>query len=202
MRHGPIYPSFKEGSLWSLDLFWLSVSRSLAWQAVVWTLTSSGSLVEYAIKDWSLRVRRVNQDYLMELKQLVTSRMTGKGYVLFGRIRLCLNKPGQEGSNAMFSLVEYAYVWIGSPQVIYWRVWHWVDQEGSNVMIRIRSGSPQVTIIVALRRIKRVVTLCSLWWIHLCLNRKPSDHIKFWPCADQEGTDTYARWVGSPQVIT
>ena len=42
----------------------------------------------------------------MELKQLATGRMTRKGYVLFGRIRLCLDKPGQEGSNAMFSLVN------------------------------------------------------------------------------------------------
>ena len=46
----------------------------------------------------------------MELKQLATGRMTRKGYVLFGQIRLCLNKPSQEGSNATFSLVEYAYV--------------------------------------------------------------------------------------------
>ena len=42
----------------------------------------------------------------MELKQLATGRMTRKGYVLFGRIRLCLNKRGQQGSNAMFSLVN------------------------------------------------------------------------------------------------
>ena len=58
----------------------------------------------------------------MELKQLATGRMTRKGYVLFGRIHLCLNKPSQEGSNATFSLVEYVYVWIGSPQVTYWQI--------------------------------------------------------------------------------
>ena len=77
---------------------------------------------EYTVKDWLLRVRRVNRDYPMELKQLATGRMTRKGYVIFGRIRLCLDKPGQDGSNAMFSLVEYAYVWTGSPQVTNWQI--------------------------------------------------------------------------------
>ena len=36
----------------------------------------------------------------MELKKLATGRMTRKGYVLFGRIRLCLDKPGQEGTDS------------------------------------------------------------------------------------------------------
>ena len=73
------------------------------------TLTSS-DLGRIRPKIDHLRVRRVNRGYPMELKQLATGRMTRKGYVLFGRIRLCLNKPGQEDSNAMFSLVENAYV--------------------------------------------------------------------------------------------
>ena len=88
----------------------------------------------------------------MELKQLVTGRMTRKGYVLFGWICLRLNKPGQEGNNAMFSLVEYAYVWIGSPQMTYWQVWRWADQEGTDIYFLfgeytyVWTGSPQVTI--------------------------------------------------------
>ena len=88
----------------------------------------------------------------MELKQLATGRMTRKGYVLFGRIRLCLDKPGQEGSNAMFSLVEYAYVWTGSPQVTYLQTWRWAGQEGTDSYVLFGEytyvwiGSPQVTI--------------------------------------------------------
>ena len=73
-------------------------------------------------------------------------------------------------------------------------------------------------------QLTRVVTLCSLWWIHLCLNRKPQVlygvqaeprgiftsmlneqeapkwFVRVALCRIKRDIHSYAQWAGSPQV--